>query len=93
MNETEFLAAISFFGEENILAIHFNNASRCVFKKNKRFTLADNYVASIGCVKFVEEDVKGTKVDIYKPLVTLETFTIAQEEDAWNTISSRLIGG
>jgi hypothetical protein len=93
MDAVDFLAAVEAYGADNILAIHFNNAARHLFTKNKRFSLANDYKADLKGLEFEMEDVRGTKATVFKPVATVETIIVAQNESDWDRIATRTIGG
>ena len=75
MEPDVFLATIRYYGEENILAIGFDNSSGKTFQKGE-FTLENCYVPDIASLQFVDFDNKGRPCHVVKHVGHIQNIAV-----------------
>ena len=76
MTGDEFKAIVNKYGEENIIGISYDNSAGHTFPLPGMFTLANNYIEDIQCLKFVEYDVKGFPFHTLKHVENIQSIII-----------------
>jgi hypothetical protein len=79
-------------GEDKVAAFIFNNSARKCFRKDE-FKLADHLDAVNELLIFEEEDVRGNKFKVYKPIYTIEAVLGVDDPAILDLLDQRYIGG
>lgn len=79
MTGDEFVAIVNKYGENNILAIGYDNSAGNTFPFEGMFTLANNYIPDIQCLKFIEYDLKGLPFHTLKHVETIQSIIVKDD--------------
>jgi hypothetical protein len=88
---TNFVAAVTKYGEGNLICLMFNNSGRKVFTKLE-FTLAENYDAVNEILIFKEKDGYGNEFINTEPVGAVQNFTFATAKTKRDQIDTRFMG-
>ena len=79
MDGTKFKSVVKHYGEENILAILFDNSAVKVFAEGE-FTMSGSYVDEIESVQFVEYDNRGVPYHTVKDVENIQGLIIRDSQ-------------
>lgn len=91
MSKEQFEAYIDFYGEDNIIAITFDNSSGKSFLP-EGFTMENYYNSTLGCLQFIYWDIKGNPYHVIKPVENIQAIIVRNDGidladyDAINTL-------
>ena len=77
MSYEELMKIINAVGEDNIIAIGFDNSMAKLFNnKTRPFSIDDNVESELDCLKFIEQDDKGNPYFVYIPFTHIQTISV-----------------
>lgn len=79
MTGDEFVAIVNKYGEENILSISYDNSAGHTFPFEGMFTLANNYIADIECLKFIEYDTRMNPYHTLKRIESIQSIVVKDD--------------
>lgn len=79
MTGDEFKAIVNKYGEENIIGIGYDNSAGHTFPYVGMFTLANNYIEDIQCLKFIEYDMHGNPFHTIKHVENIQSIIVKDD--------------